>query len=56
MNVFTVIGLVGIGMVIFTALIALSMRGLSNAVTNNIQEIDLAKKQYKPAQNRWLQN
>lgn len=50
MNVFTVIGLVGIGMVIFTALIAFAIRGLSVAVTNNVQEIEQGKNRFRPNQ------
>ncbi len=49
MNLFTVIGLVGIGMVIFTGLFALLISRLDAAVTQNNIDIEAGKKRFRPA-------
>lgn len=49
MNLFTVIGLVVIGMVLFTALFALLISRLDTAVAQNTIDIEEGKKRYRPA-------
>ena len=48
MNVFTVIGIVGISMVIMTALMAFVFFRLDNAVVQNNADIAAQKDRYKP--------
>ncbi len=49
MNLFTVIGLVGVGMVIFTGLFALLVTRLDAAVIQNNEDMDAGKTRYRPA-------
>ena len=49
MSIFTIIGLVGIGMVLFTGLFALMISRLDAAVVQNKIDIEAGKNQFKPA-------
>lgn len=49
MNIFTVIGIVGVGMVIFTGLFALLVTRLDSAVIQNNEDMAAGKTRYRPA-------
>ncbi len=49
MNLFTVIGIVGVGMVIFTGLFALLVTRLDAAVIQNHEDMEAGKTRYRPA-------
>ncbi|MFT5195267.1 MAG: hypothetical protein ACI85U_002286 [Candidatus Promineifilaceae bacterium] len=49
MNIFTIIGIVGIGMVTFTALFALMISRLDAAVVQSKVDVEAGKKQFRPA-------